>query len=182
VSKTTHKAWTPLRRIPVPPRMRRDADIPALGETEVGAYGFDEAWRNDQYEVFVRRYMSEAMGPTPVPMVHLSVKRLDQQPVRAWRHMQRIKNQVAGPDRYGFEILPRESQLVDAANQYHIWVVDDPDLALPIGWFGERMLGGAAAAAMVGAAQEDPEEVDGPMTITDAQIEQARVMRRRAVG
>jgi hypothetical protein len=112
-------------------------------------------------------------------MIHLSVKRLDREPWHDWRHMQRIKNQLAGRDRYGFEVYPPEDHLIDGSNQYHLWIIDDPELAMPIGWFGERTLGTAEIAASIGARQRDPEEVDGPVTVTPDLLANARAVRAR---
>jgi hypothetical protein len=55
-------------------------------------------------------------------MAHLSIKRIDKAPIRNWRDLQRIKNELCGPECDAVEIFPRESQLVDTANQFHLWV------------------------------------------------------------
>lgn len=89
---------------------------------------------NDQYQVAVREIESE-LGP----MVHLSIRRLDREPVRDWRDMQAIKNQLVGPECEGVELYPAESRKVDAANQYHMWVVKDPQVRFPFG-FVERLV------------------------------------------
>lgn len=65
--------------------------------------------------------------------MHLSFKRKDRAAVRDWRHFQAIKNEVAGPEREGIEIYPPESELVDAANEYHLWILP-PDARLPVGF------------------------------------------------
>jgi hypothetical protein len=55
--------------------------------------------------------------------MHLTFKRNDRAAVRDWRHFQAIKNEVAGPEREAIELYPPESMLVDAANEYHLWVL-----------------------------------------------------------
>lgn len=55
--------------------------------------------------------------------MHLSFKRRDRAAVRDWRHFQAIKNEVAGLDREAIEVFPGEHELVDAANEYHLWVL-----------------------------------------------------------
>jgi len=67
-------------------------------------------------------------------LTHLSIKRLDKQPVRDWRHMQQIKSEIMGPEREGFELYPAESRVVDGANQFHLWVTDEGN-TIPAGWF-----------------------------------------------
>ena len=57
--------------------------------------------------------------------MHLTFKRNDRAAVRDWRHFQAIKNEVAGPEREAVEIFPPESELVDSANEYHLWVLPE---------------------------------------------------------
>jgi len=88
-----------------------------------------EVWLNDVYEVVVRRNGYVA---------HLSIKRRDRQPVTDWRDKQAIKNQLVGPECEGVELFPAESRLVDTANQYHMWVYEDPKLMIPLGFYDGR--------------------------------------------
>ena len=69
--------------------------------------------------------------------VHLSFKVHDRQPYHDWRDMQRIKNEIVGPDYDAVEIYPAESKLVDTSNQYHLFVFRT--LRLPFG-FQERLV------------------------------------------
>lgn len=85
-----------------------------------------ERWKNDLYEVHVER-------DNP-PLVHLLVSRLNGKPIRNWRHMQHIKNELVGPDCEGVELYPAERRLIDKANMYHLWVIDDPSFEFPIGY------------------------------------------------
>lgn len=57
--------------------------------------------------------------------MHLSFKRKDRSAIRDWRHFQAIKNEIAGPDREAIEIFPPEWNLIDAANEYHLWVLPE---------------------------------------------------------
>lgn len=95
----------------MPPSL--DRALAATGES------FDELWCNDVYEVFVR-YMEPDRGREGT--LHLSIKRLDREPVTDWRHKQSMKNEIAGPMREAVELYPAESRLVDSANQTHLWV------------------------------------------------------------
>lgn len=71
------------------------------------------------------------------PVIHLSIKRLDREPITDWRHKQEIKNMIVGPEFEGVELFPAESRCVDTANQYHLWVFGDQsairDLGFPVG-------------------------------------------------
>lgn len=94
-----------------------------------------EIWINDEYQVHVRR---DVVTDSGMPMVHLSIKSRNREPVRDWRAFQRIKNQLVGLECEAIELFPAESRLVDAANQYHLWAVADPTWRFPIGWNSGR--------------------------------------------
>jgi hypothetical protein len=90
-------------------------------------------YQNSRYMVMVRPMGVGAFGPA----FHLSIKRLDQQPIHDWRDLQRIKNEIVGPEAEGVEIYPAESRMVDAANQYHLWCFTE--YKFPFG-FNERLV------------------------------------------
>jgi hypothetical protein len=62
----------------------------------------------------------------------LMVRRNDEAPIRSWSDMQRIKNEIAGPERTAVEVYPSEENLIDDANMYHMWVLP-PEMELPFG-------------------------------------------------
>jgi hypothetical protein len=64
-------------------------------------------------------------------VVQISYHRHDRAPIRDWRYLQRLKNQLLGPEWEGVEIYPAESRLVDTSNEYHGWFIDGP---LPLGF------------------------------------------------
>jgi hypothetical protein len=92
------------------------------------------AFHNRLYNGFALVFEDESM--------HLSFKRNDRVAVRDWRHFQAIKNEVAGPEREAIEIFPAESELVDGANEYHLWVLPK-GVWSPLGLAQGRELGGA---------------------------------------
>jgi hypothetical protein len=57
-------------------------------------------------------------------VTHLWVRRHDSQPL-TWREMQRIKNELIGPERVAVEVYPAVSELIDQANMYHLWVLPE---------------------------------------------------------
>lgn len=63
-------------------------------------------------------------------VVHLWIRRHDMQPIRSWATLQRVKNDLVGPERTAIEVYPAESALVDSANMYHLWVLPE-GFALP---------------------------------------------------
>jgi hypothetical protein len=88
-------------------------------------------WMNDTYQVTV-----EPDGD----FVHLSIKRLDKRPIHDWRDLQEIKNQLVGPECEGVELYPAQSRVVDTANQFHLWVLREPGVRIPIGFEPGRPL------------------------------------------
>jgi hypothetical protein len=81
-----------------------------------------EIWANDLYSVYVR-YIGPHDRPRSEQAIHISFHRHNRAAIRDWRHVQAIKNEVAGPERIGIEVYPPESMLMDEANEYHIWVL-----------------------------------------------------------
>lgn len=74
-------------------------------------------WQNRFYTVVKKLLDGTEEGP-----IHLSIRHNQRKAVRDWRHFQRIKNDLAGPEREAVEIFPAESNLIDTANQYHLFV------------------------------------------------------------
>lgn len=94
--------------------------------------GTDEVWKNDHYTCWVHRHDKPIEGwPN---MIHLSIKRNDKQPLRDWRHMQQIKNDVIGPENEAVELYPAEARKVDLANQFHLWVIEEAGVRFPFGF------------------------------------------------
>jgi hypothetical protein len=113
-------------------RMRRIVPVPAhilAMPTDVPA----EVWTNGEYEVFVH-YTGSRTG-----QVWLSIKRMDRESIHDWRHMQQIKNEVIGSEREAVELYPRESRVVDNANQYHLYVAPE-GCDWPVGFEGGMVL------------------------------------------
>lgn len=95
----------------------------------------DEVWVNSRYQVNIDRDPPHGFG-SEFAVVHLSIKRHDKLPLHDWRDLQRIKNELCGPDQEALELYPKESRVVDTANQYHLWVMPE-GFTVPVGW-GER--------------------------------------------
>jgi hypothetical protein len=56
---------------------------------------------------------------------HLAVTSLSQERP-SWWEMQRIKNEIAGEDATAVEVYPPQTEVVDGADMFHIWVVTGP--------------------------------------------------------
>lgn len=98
----------------------------------------DKIWRNSRYQVLVRKAGPESKGDGWPDTVHLSIKRLDREPIHDWRDLQRIKNELVGPEHEALELYPAESRVQDGANQYHLWCFADPKTRIPLGWQGMK--------------------------------------------
>lgn len=111
--------WTPFEQASWP-----EADR-AKFESEPGHVG---VFLNSRYQVSVRE-----QDTTLGKVLWLSIVRRDRQVIRDWRDLQRIKNELGGPECEGCEIYPAESRLVDTNNQYHVFVLP-PGTAFPFGY------------------------------------------------
>lgn len=91
-----------------------------------------ETWVNEIYSVAL--YRNDAPPPGWPPMIHLSIKRNDREPIHDWRELQGIKNALVGPEHEGVELYPAEGRKVDTANQYHLWVLANSADCFPFGF------------------------------------------------
>jgi len=97
------------------------------------SYRPDHLFVNSIYQVSVWYERSNVYGD----IAHLSIKTPDKQARHDWRDMQRIKNELCGPECEAVELYPAESRVVDTANQYHLFVFKEHKL--PLG-FTERLV------------------------------------------
>ena len=95
-------------------------------------------------------------------MIHLSIKRLDKQPVHDWRELQQIKNELVGPEHEAVELYPAESRLVDAANQFHLWVFAKaaPEAGFGFGFFEGRVTTNRSVGGAVQRPRSEEDEHD----------------------
>lgn len=153
------RAWIPLApAVKVPPSEERIAatrvEAERLGHDPDVAERMmresDEMWKNDRYTVIASRHEEGWVRL-------LSVRRNDRGPDMPWRHLQRIKNQIAGDEAEALELFPAESRLVDTANQRWLWCVA-PGSKIPVGFDEGRHVTGPEEAARFGAKQAALEE------------------------
>jgi hypothetical protein len=88
--------------------------VPGQAGTNGWASECQACHRNRVFAVLERM---DATGVT-----HLAVSSLSG--VRpTWPEMQRIKDEIAGPDATAIEVYPPQAQVVDEADMFHIWVL-----------------------------------------------------------
>ncbi len=128
--------WRPMKRLAAPPPVNErsvraildahpDVADQAAADWMIRRVETAEHWTNHAYHCMAIR-PEEDEAPDELRLTWLSIKRHDRKPIRDWRDLQRIKNDVVGEDCEAVELFPASSRLVDSANQYHLW-------ALPLG-------------------------------------------------
>ena len=132
--------WRPLREI------SQDDFTPIRYEIlkeSMDFYGIDEPaarkMLNDEHarcRFFVNDLYQVAVAPCAAgdQMLHVNIRRRDGAAIFDWRHMQQIKNEVAGEEREAVQIFPRESRKVDTSNKYHLWVLPEGVSLDALGW------------------------------------------------
>jgi hypothetical protein len=123
-----------------------------LVESIVRTLGALKIYVNDTYRVRVRR---------TAPYIHIAIGRHDHQPCTNWRDFQRIKNELVGPEYEAVELFPAESRLMDTENEYHLYVLADPQQRFPFGF--ERR------AVMESLGENDADHRDGARELTNRQ-------------
>lgn len=122
--------------------------------------GFEQFWSNSHYLVFTRwidgsKYDEDKIvDPDAPPMVHLSMRTVENDTRHDWREMQRVKNSILGPEWEGAELYPAESRVVDTANQFHLWCVQ---FTFPFGFSAGLSLD-AGEVPVVGSQQRPFQE------------------------
>lgn len=99
-------AWTPFMHATIPDDQMNRVDPPSWIVV------------NSRYQVTVYLRAADPFGN----IVHLSIKTHDRAARHDWRDLQRIKNEIVGPEYDAVEVYPAESKLVDTSNQFHLWV------------------------------------------------------------
>jgi hypothetical protein len=167
---TTHTPvqppWTPFERARIPAsEVHTTMAEYGLSEAEVQAALDGEFWLNSRYQV-QKRGLPRGQGFPTRPgqadgpwMVWLSIKRRDRLPIFNWREMQRIKNELVGPECEGLQLFPAESRLVDTSNQYHLYCFLSAAVRVPFG-FQDRLV----MARPGGKAEQRPFEAPTGLT------------------
>lgn len=163
-TKGGNPGWTPFREIHVELNEVLRDQAPEIFDREQELYrsGAIRVFTNALYTVHVYAFQdNDKNGP-----IHISIKRNDRKASRDWRHFQRIKNELVGPDRVAYEAYPAEESTVDTANQYHLWVVP-VGVFLPYGYTTGEISEPTDIEKEAGVEQR-PIEVEEVETVDDA--------------
>jgi len=96
---------------------------------------YDRDRRNFRRESYLNNRYSVQISDVATDwglVIHLWIRRHDGEMVRSWSDMQRIKNELVGPERVAVEVFPPIDELVDQANLAHLWVLPE-GFSLPFG-------------------------------------------------
>lgn len=77
----------------------------------------DKAYSDGEYAVMTRQVLTE-WGQ----VIHACIRNAENTDI-PWAEKQKIKNELFGIDSTAVEVFPADSELVDEANMYHIWVL-----------------------------------------------------------
>lgn len=122
---------------------------------KVRAEGIVTIWINNLFTVQVTSGRGVLQAPPPEfpELVWFSIRRNERARLpRDWRDLQRVKNELAGPEHEAVEMFPAESRLVDSADQFHLWVIADPEVRWPFGYL-ERDVADHGEVEKMGGSQ-----------------------------
>lgn len=131
---------------------------------------------------------TEVVTLSDVPMTWLSMRRNDRKPLDDFRHLQRIKNAICGPEREACQLYPAESRLMDAANQTHLWVLPEEQV-FPWGYGTREVLTATEVARLqaaglgVGSAQRpfSEEEEVASRPVSELPVDAKTTMLQRTI-
>ncbi len=104
-------------------RLRRSGDWGEWRRLE-NIHRFQPGWLGDVDHVRKNRVFSVLIRDVG-SAIHLAISSLSgERP--SWREMQRIKDELAGPDTTAVEVYPPRDEIVDGADMFHLWVLFGP--------------------------------------------------------
>jgi len=59
----------------------------------------------------------------PNGVIELLIERVDGEAIHNWQDFQKIKNEYLGKDSVAIEVYPKQSEVVDYANKYHLFYI-----------------------------------------------------------
>jgi hypothetical protein len=139
-----------LSQVPWTPFVEMEVPSSGLASGLSAEHNPDRIYRNSRYQVAVWYEENDRAGK----YVHLSIKDHAKSARHDWRDLQRIKNELCGPETEGIELYPAESRLVDSANQWHLFVFPHQ---IPVG-FTERLVADGVSKFAAKAVQRPFED------------------------
>lgn len=102
---------------PLPKNWRRVASPKSHSYGHGWVREMARGYSDNDNAVLVRTVETEKYGP----VLHAAVRNAAGSDI-PWAEKQRIKNELFGEERMAIEFFPKDSQLIDQAPMYHLWV------------------------------------------------------------
>lgn len=100
-----------------------------LSTVEYRPLWLTRAYNNTRYVVMIDDQCKTTHGPA----IRAMVQRNDNTPIpNHWSEMQKIKNELFGPETTAIEYYPKESELVNNHNIYWMWVFPEGTIPLAL--------------------------------------------------
>lgn len=111
----------------IPPRYLRDQfGMFSGGENRLGWHGeMDRCWMdNDENLCVCSRIIRTKFGNVEHVTISRGTGTNDGTGEVSWAMKQQIKNELFGENRFAIEVFPKQKNLVDVCDVYHLWVFD----------------------------------------------------------
>ena len=111
----------------IPPRYMRDhLGLFSGGENRLGWHGeMDRCWMdNDENLCVCSRIIRTEFGNVEHVTISKGTGTNDGTGEVSWAMKQQIKDELFGENRFAIEVFPKQKNLVDVCDVYHLWVFD----------------------------------------------------------
>ena len=100
----------------------KQIDLSAASNVPVG---MTRAYKNNRYVAMIFDNESVFVCGYLVNAIRVMVQRHDDTPIpNHWHELQKIKSAIFGDESQAIEFYPPQSELIDCANIYWLWVID----------------------------------------------------------
>lgn len=109
-----------------PPRLMRDKLGMYGGENRLGWHGdMDRCWVDNDNDICVcSRIIRTQFGNVEHVTISKGTGTNDGTGEVTWAQKMQIKNELFGENRFAIEVFPKQKNLVDVCDVYHLWVFD----------------------------------------------------------
>lgn len=118
----------------IPPKLLKDKFGLYTGGNRAGWQGdMDRCWiDNDKNICVCSRMVRTKFGNVEHVTITRGMGTCDGSGEVSWSEKMRIKNELFGENRFAIEVFPKQKNLVDVMDVYHLWVFDKK-LEMPFG-------------------------------------------------
>ena len=118
----------------IPPKYFKDKFGMYQGEARLGWHGeMDRCWVDNDADICVcSRLVRTRFGNVEHVTITKGKGTNDGSGEIPWAEKMRIKNELFGENRFAIEVFPKQQNLVDSCDVYHLWVFDKK-LEMPFG-------------------------------------------------